>query len=802
MVLLLFRIIVVLGAFLLFLIQPLMTKAALPLLGGSPGVWNAAMVFFQTVLLLGYLYAHVLSSGKISRVSGAVHVVLLLLALAVLKNPAMTSETALKNALTGFDGEGAMSGITPLVTLITFLTVQVGLPFLMLSATSPLFQNLLSRCPDKGGPSPYSLAVLSNAGSLLALLLFPFLLEPAVGLSILFAAWNTLFVGYAGLTALAMLVTRSWPTPEIGELTSEEQKAGEQAAGPGPWLLFSFLPACLLQGVTFYLITEIASLPLLWVIPLALYLVTFMIAFSSWRSAGLWLGARGFALLLAPLAVLLTSEISQPRLVVMGVHVLAFFCGTLMCHCRLAELAPEYRRLTGFYVWMSLGGILGGAAHSLVAPFLWNGIYEYPLTLIAMAACLPAKPSAADAGWVRDLSAPVGVVVLCLCGFAGVARLNPGDPSLPLWVLKITGVSCFLFSARPRRYALALGALFVMSSFVDGASGRDLWRDRSFFGIHRVAVSRAFDAKVLVHGSTLHGMQSLNPQIQDEPLLYYDRAGPAGSVFAGLRHALALTALPPSPASHQASSPPILLSSPVSPVSSVSFPAAASHTEALLPVLPPSRPSPDLPTATVGIVGLGAGSLFAYSQPGDRWTIFEIDPSVLRIAADPRYFSFLVRSPASMTTRLGDARLRLNNEPDGAFDLLVLDAYSSDAVPAHLLTREALSLYRRKIKPQGVLAFHLSNTFFTLEPIVAALADSLGLRLLIGESEALEEHRLLGAAPSTWGVVLPPDHALIPWFKIRGWREFPSDPRTRLWTDDYSSLLPFLRANPFWPVTK
>jgi hypothetical protein len=504
------------------------------------------------------------------------------------------------------------------------------------------------------------------------------------------------------------------------------------------WVALAFVPSSLMLSVTTYLSSEVAAVPLLWILPLAIYLLTFILAFARRQVFPRPMLTRAFPLLLVPLVMSLNMQAAHPIGWLLLLHLATFAVAAMRCHAALAADRPAPTRLTAYYFWISAGGAMGGIFNAILAPLIFNSVAEYPLMLVA--ACLVglesgtgvARPQSRDWLWpvLLGLFATGLVLAVQLTSFrtdTTVAGLIFGVPAL----------ICYFFSRQPWRFALGVGALLLAGTFYQGEKGRVLHAERSFFGVHRVTLDPDGQYHLLVHGTTLHGMQSLAPGRGREALAYYYRTGPIGEVLA------------------------------------VYGQDARRH---------------------IGVVGLGVGSLAAYAQPGQAWTYFEIDPVVLKLARDDRFFTFLRDSPARMRVVLGDARLSLAAEPAGVFDVLVLDAYSSDAIPVHLLTREALRLYLGKLAPGGLVAFHISNQHLDLEPVLANLANDARLVALTRNDTVVPaQERALGKSPSIWLVMARRADDLA---KLAGdphWQPSRGNDRQAVWTDGYSSILSVFR---------
>jgi SAM-dependent methyltransferase len=423
-------------------------------------------------------------------------------------------------------------------------------------------------------------------------------------------------------------------------------------------------------------------------------------------------------------------------------HLAVFFVAAMLCHGRLAADRPTAAHLTEFYLWMSVGGVLGGVFNALLAPLLFNSVVEYPVTLVLACAVGLAPLAGEDTkrpAWTWfDWLGPVllGGLTAGLMGWVQASRFR-ADATIAGLMFGLPALICYFFSRRPLRFALGVSALLVAGSFYQGQRGQVLYVERTFFGVHRVTLDPTGQYHLLVHGKTLHGMESLDPGRRDEPLTYYHRTGPIGQVLE-------------------------------------LYGQEASK--------------------KIGAIGLGAGSLASYAKPGQSWTYFEIDPVVLKLARDERFFTFLRDSPANLRVVLGDARLSLAREPNGAFDVLVVDAYSSDSIPVHLVTREALALYLQKLAPGGLLAFHISNWHLDLEPVFANLAHDAGLDCLVRDDTAVPPELLaLGKSPSVWLVMSRRPDELLALSRDPRWRPGQGNDEQKVWTDDYSSLLSVFR---------
>jgi len=729
----LFAVAIFTSAALVFVVQPMVAKLVLPMLGGSPAVWNTSMVFFQTALLAGYAYAHALQRVRAMRVQLAVHLTLLLLAALFL--PLQVS------GLLGDPDPAA-----PIGWLLATLALSVGAPFAVLSATAPLLQAWYARvrAGHADGQNPYVLYAASNLGSFLALLAYPVVIEPLLSLSGQRSGWTGGYAVFVILVlALALTVwRRQVAAVEPAPLTASLPIAWREKA---VLVLLAAAPTSLMLGVTAHLSTDVASAPFLWVLPLALYLLTFVIAFQTRPAIPLPL-TLVIAAAIGLVCVAFTAFRSGDWLMLFGLHLLSFFFLALMCHQRLAARRPPPDRLTEFYLLMSLGGVVGGAFTALLAPTLFDMVWEYPLVLVLVGL---ARPWRKDPIQRWEVLTFVGAVLVCAIpplmaavfdadwdlAWAFSRNVPLAMPQVTLMILMFAMIGAFLLRDRTPAYVIIAGLIALSTQSI--ARGYD-WAltERSFFGVMRVANSPdprlGGDVHVLLHGTTLHGAQARNPAFACMPTLYYAPATPLGQATQ----------------------------------------AVQSRT----------------PGARIGVVGQGSGALAAYKRAGDDLTFFEIDPMVDRLSRDPRWYSYINGcAQGPVRTVLGDARLTMARETAGTYDLLVIDAFSSDAVPTHLLTVEAIAGYLKLLRPTGVLVLHLSNRNLDITGPAEAAAQALGaphLHQIYYEKDGAPEM----AEASTEALILSPTEA--------GLAEFRADPRwspvadteVRPWTDDYVNL--------------
>jgi hypothetical protein len=740
-----------LAAALLFAVQPMAAKMALPLLGGSASVWTVCMLFFQTGLLAGYGWAHLLTRFAV-RNQVIVHATLV--AAAVLTLPPAIAAASLPPV-----------DASPAPWLLSALALSFGLPYAALAASGPLLQRWFSSTSHTAAADPYFLYAASNAGSFAGLLAYPFFFERSLPLRAGTGGASQAGVWSVGFCALVVVLVASgiWAArrPAAPAAVDASLAAGTDWSSRLRWAALAFVPSSVVLGATQYMTSNIAAIPLFWIVPLALYLLTFVIAFSPRVNLSIpWSGlVLGLSLLVA------SAEFREGARLFgrasFAIHLFALVSVGLLCHGRLAADRPHRSRLTEYYLWIALGGCLGGVFNALVAPLIFDSIAEYPLAL-ALAAFLVPDPTRDTpttptrlARWALDLSAALAVA----CAVLVVSRLVPTTASGTRWIVVVAiGVPSLLTLALigwPRRFALAVATLLAFTWTSARSPWSALHRERTFYGVHRIIETTglglpvteasgrtgivAQKLHVLINGSTRHGSQSLDPERRLIPTTYFHPSGPLGDIVRGMRA---------------------------------------------------RGPIPE-----IGVIGLGAGTTAAYGEAGSHITYFEIDPAVARLAWDPAFFTYLTDSRAEISIVLGDGRRRIAESADGRFDLIILDAFSSDAIPVHLLTREAVSLYLRKLKPRGCLAFHLTNGYLALDPVVAAIAADLGIPAAIKYDLArTPEQAFEGKDFSKWALMTRDAKSALP--VLEGWSRMPSDlgpdAKSFLWTDDRSNLVELL----------
>lgn len=725
-----------LSAFLLFSVQPLFAKMVLPKLGGSPGVWSVAMVFFQSVLLLGYAYSHVLISKLGHRTSVLVHgamcvIALLALPIAIPQGWSTPPET----------GQS--------LWLIGLFAVSVGIPFFAVSANGPLLQAWFARSNHAHARDPYFLYGASNIGSFASLFLFILFFEPQFSVSVQNGMW---MAGFALLSlSIGVCAALTWNVKDSDGAAGQGAIAETQAAPTWKqrllWIVLALIPSGLMVAVTAHISTDIAAAPFLWVVPLALFLLTFVLAFQSRQMfpetklrTATWV--LGIAVL-----VTLYLKLQLPLPVTLGLQLAFFFVAALYCHTRLVDARPASRNLTEFYMFMSLGGVLGGIFASLFAMAVFDTILEYPLLIVA---ALMARKSIYD-GDRKELLTALGifgtlaVLIVAIKAVTGFSVLD----GVGLLSLLISLLAVMAFGLRFRSEALGAMCLLMILPFawLHSVAGVDKYTERTFFGVLSVEQSADGRYSLMKHGTTLHGAQ----QRLDEngvalvsrpvPVTYYHETGPlAGSLLA----------------------------------------AQANQGGQL---------------AEVGIVGLGTGSMVCYGKPGENWTTYEIDRSVVDMAMNPKHFTYMTACGVTPRNVVGDARITLADEPKAKFDYLLIDAFSSDSIPVHLLTREAVDLYMDKVAQGGMLVFHLSNRYMELQSVIAAIARERGLHALFHKEQPrseidLENFIVLGRAVAL--VRDPADFGTLA--SNPAWKPAEAG-ETIAWSDEYSNILAAIWRN-------
>ncbi|MCK5897780.1 MAG: fused MFS/spermidine synthase, partial [Methylococcales bacterium] len=698
-----------------------------------PAVWNTCMVFYQTVLFLGYLYAHGISTRLAQNRQLQIHagvIVISFLALP-LALPELSPPTE----------------TNPTLWLMWVLLLAIGLPFFVVSTTSTLLQKWFANLGHDSSHDPYYLYAASNSGSLLALLSYPFLIEPNIGLSTQKIAWSG---GYVFLCLLVLACgALLWRSRQINNEVIEkttENSAKLSLYTQIRWGVLAFVPSSLLLGLTNFISTDIASAPLLWIIPLTLFLLSFVLVFSGWGHKIHPIMVNVQPIVLLPfIAYSFINPALLPYWLDLALHLLAFFLAIMVCHGELAKSRPSTTHLTKFYLIMSFAGMLGGMFNTFVAPFVFNAVYEYPIMIVL---ALLLRPSILiEEGFSPEKLKPLLLqtlfpVLLLIVGLSLYYFID----NFPRYLDSVGGALILLagmtYAFRKQAITLALltGTLLFFSIGLHSSLSHTLYQKRSFFGVFSVREAMLRDENnqpekyhELFHGTTKHGAQRLSATHKTIPLTYYSQQGPMGQLFKEFET--------------------------------------------------------DNSSWVIGSVGLGAGALACYAKPAQQWTFYEIDPLVVEIARNTQYFHYLDLCAKDSSMKIGDARLSLQAEPEQKFDLLILDAFSSDSVPIHLLTQEAMQLYFDKLKPNGILAFHITNRHLDIKKVIANHAQQLKLAALIQEFKPQKPLPLVTA--TDWVVVAKNPQILVRLKQSRlgHWQKLPLYFNMKPWTDDFTNLL-------------
>ena len=782
----LFSITIFVSASLLFLVEPMFAKFILPLFGSTPAVWTGSMMFFQMALLIGYLYVHATTAWLGARKQAVLHLAVVLLPLLVLPLTVPADEWA------------PSSEANPIFLLLGLLLVSVGLPFFAISTTNPLVQKWLADTDHPAARDPYFLYRASNLGSVIGLLGYPLLVERELTLDTQGIVWS---VGYGLLLVLvlasAVMLWRS-PRPSVAEVEeAAEPLAGDPVSGGGSpqtadpslaepreegltllrrlrWIGLTFVPSSLMLGVTAFITTDITPIPLLWVIPLSLYLFSFVVVFSpSQRMPDLIhkVMVGTLPVMMAVLVLTILIELRNPYWLLILLHLLGFFVVAMVLHGEVARDRPPARNLTEFYLWVSVGGFLGGVFNALIAPIAFDTVVEYPLAIVLACVFLPGlvlsrllqsdrdgggegrsregeevsgddeeeretitssgsrTPGSRRLDLALDLALPLALGLAMWGISTAIDEYLPVDYISLAWqtMLGLAVGLCLWFAysaARPIRFGLGIAAILIVGTITSGAGA--LYEDRSFFGVYRVTGDD--QVHTLVFGDTNHGSQVLGVQ-PPEPTTYYHPTGPVGQVFDALPEAT-------------------------------------------------SRPA---------VVGLGTGTMACYNRPGQQLTFYEIDPLVESIARNNDLFTYLRDCPGQNDVVLGDARLSLADAPDAEYGIIVADAFSSDAIPVHLMTREAVDLYFDKLQSDGVLLMHISNRHLELEPVLGNVAQDAGLVCRAQYDQ--ENESTPGKFVSHWVMMSREEGALGSMADDARWSSCETNPDSPVWTDDYSNLL-------------
>jgi spermidine synthase/uncharacterized membrane protein len=729
LILIVYTVSIFVSALLLFSVQPLFTKMILPRLGGSPAVWSIAMVFFQSLLLFGYAYAHYLMTIRNRVIPVIVHLTLLIIALLTL--PLAIGESWSSPPESGYA-----------LWLLGLFAVTIGLPFFALAANNPLLQAWFVRAGHPAARDPYFLYASSNIGSFLALLSYPVLLEPMLSLRMQNLLWTS---GYGLLIVLiagcGVLLLRAPPCQTVESATGGAAAPAVNWASRGRWIFLAAVPSGLLIAVSAHISTDVAAAPLLWVLPLSIYLLTWVLVFQARP-----LLPHRWMLLLQPLAivwiiVLLAGGNERNLFVLLGGHLLCFFVIAMACHGELARTRPPAQHLTGFYVALSFGGMVGGLFAGLIAPFSFSWIAEYPILLALAALCRPEDQAPAPrwARWYWSALALLAVMLIAPSYLSAEAAQYLDHFRMPIItaVAIAAMIAAIILKAGRWKFAATIALALLLIRILPGDRGH-VETVRSFFGVHKILVTTDGRYHLLAHGTAVHGAEKVlnddgTPVTgRPEAISYYYKESGISRAIAAVR----------------------------------------------------ARKGGPLRAA---VIGLGSAALTCASQPGENWKFFEIDQAIVDIARDPNRFSFIQKCHPDLQPVMGDARLTFVKEPDGVYDLIVVDAYSSDAIPVHLATREAMTIYKSKLAPHGAIVVHVSNRHLELASVIVGIADANNLKSWVyldnprREAEYIFGNNVVISAgeESDVGEIAYGDP----------WKAASPDKLQRVWTDDYCNIL-------------
>ena len=713
-----------LSAALLFAVQPMFTKMVLPRLGGTPSVWSVAMVFFQAVLLAGYAYAHALTRYFPGKRSMVIHLVVMALAVVFLP---LSIATWFGNP---------PSDATAALWLLGLFAASIGVPFFALSANGPLLQAWFARTDHPSAANPYFLYAASNVGSFLALISYPFVVEPFTTLGIQRWIWAALFVVLIGLIAwCGVLMLRTMRTNEA--VSEDVQTPAPSAMQAARWVFLAAVPSALLISVTAHISTDIAAAPFMWVIPLALYLVTFVIVFQTRPILPHDWVVAAQPLFIVALVGVIVFDIRSHLFWILALNVAAVFVITLVCHGELARTKPDARHLTAFYMWMSLGGVVGGIFAGLIAPNVFSWVLEYPVLIVLAILCRPGLLMPVDTKtrllWIG------AIAVVALVAFPGLAERYVTDEKTFNWTVGAMLVIAGLVSREPLPFAAVVAVVFIIGQvYRPDSDVRETMR--SFFGVHKITETSDGQFRVFLHGTTIHGAERLRDDngeaITGPPpmITYYHPGSPMGETVKATRERVA------------------------GPIK-------------------------------VAVVGLGTGTFACFKRPEDSFTFYEIDATVVKMARDPKYFRYITECAPAVPIRLGDARLTLA-ETNDKYDLIVLDAFSSDAIPIHLMTREAMAIYLQRLAPNGIVLMHISNRHMELASVVAGIAHANGLVSRMNNRaarEGEEDSKYLFTSTAVISARDDADFATLT--QDADWSVIEPPAGQRIWTDDYSNVI-------------
>ena len=715
------------SAALLFVVQPMFTKMVLPRLGGAPSVWSVAIVFFQGALLAGYAYAHLLTRFTPGRTSVIIHLVVMAAACFALP-------------LSIAAGWGAPPALGEAVWLIGLFVASIGLPFFALSANGPLLQAWFARTDHPAANDPYFLYVASNIGSFLALLSYPLAVEPLVRLGDQAKLWSLgFYVLIALIAGCGVLLWRSVDHPPSAAAAGHADALPPTWRDAATWVALAAVPSGLLVAVTAHISTDVAAVPLLWVLPLALYLLTFIIVFQRRPIIPHWLVVEAQPIFI--LGLVFTILFSPIEMIVglIAVHLLVFFVCVLMCHGELARRRPPARYLTAFYLWMAAGGLVGGVGAALIAPKLFSWVAEYPILLALAVLCRPGLSLPSERNYRYLLLGAIAIAALALMLFVRFPA-DIGEKQFQA-ILAALLIGSVLFWRAPLPFATIVAFVLLASHVYYEHSATTV---RSFFGVHKISETADGRFRLLTHGTTMHGAQRIRDddgqpvEGRPEPLLYYYDRSPIAQAIDAVRGRVG-------------------------------------------------------GRIRYAVVGLGSGSLACRAAPEDTVHYYEIDAKIIDIARDPSRFRFLSECGQNVEIKFGDARLTLADAPDAAYDLIIVDAFSSDAIPMHLLTREAMAVYLSKLAPHGMVVMHISNRYLELASVVAGIAATNGLVTRVNDVYDLDESVNPYKYSGTVAASVRSEDDFGPLAESDDWELKQPDPSQWVWTDDYSNIVGSVR---------
>jgi len=730
------------SAALLFAVQPMFTKMVLPQLGGAASVWSVAMVFFQTMLLAGYAYAHLLTRFAPGRASIVIHLIVMVVACFALPLHIVTEW-------------GRPPSVGEAFWLLGLFAVSIGLPFFALAANGPLLQAWFVRTDHPAAKDPYFLYAASNVGSFLALISYPVAVEPFVRLGDQTWLWTigfyVLILLIGGCGALLLSSFGSLRSPKVLRTANPALVAAaasaEEAAPPtwrdiAFWVALTAVPSGLLIAVTAHVSTDVAAVPLLWVLPLALYLLTFVIVFQTRPIIPHRLVVDVQPIFILGLVVVFIVVPIASTIGLIALHLIVFFVCALMCHGDLARRRPAPRHLTAFYMWISAGGMIGGISAGLIAPHLFNWVAEYPILIVLTVLCRPGLALPARGTGQFPLFIALGVAALSLIGFTAF-DLSFDYNMFNVFIGVLLGLTVQFWRA-PLPFATIIAFLLVASHYYNENASNLLVRN--FFGVLNVMETTDGRFRVLWHGTTAQGAQRIR---DDEGNPVTGRPEMISEFFVGAGIAQTLDAV---------------------------------HARVAGPI-------------SYAVIGLGTGTLACAARPGDTLTYYEIDPDIVRIARDPKLFNFVSECAPNTPIILGDARLRLTDAPDGSYDLIFVDAFIGAAIPIHLLTREAMALYLRKLKPTGIVAMHVTNYNLELASVVAGIAEANSSITRVYDGGDVEEDESQQHWIPRVAAVARRDEDFGALAKSEFWPVRERDPKQRVWTDDYSNIVGSILRN-------